>query len=239
MSINLTAGSIPQLSNTDTKSNDFKPIVQVVDLRLVQSPVGGAENNKERYRVLFSDGVFHQQGMLASLPNELVRNNQLHKGSIVLLTDFVCSMIRGHFCIIIVHLKVIRSKCDIIGDPKIFTSKKTPSSEISKSPIIDLDSCSQTQSNEQKGQSSDNVTVAAKDTIKDASMTMEKNKDDDIRACFEKLEKIGWGTEDPLYDTALLLFLESAEYRKLWLLLRPESCGKWVKNAGSKLGLLG
>nr|GEW16803.1 nucleic acid-binding, OB-fold [Tanacetum cinerariifolium] len=167
MSINLTAGSIPQLSNTDTKSNDFKPIVQVVDLRLVQSPIGSAENNKERYRLLLSDGVFHQQGMLASQQNEMI------------------------------WILVLK--------PKAMN---------------------------EKGQSSDNVTVAAKDTIKDASMTMEKNKDNEIHACFEKLEKIGWGTEDPLYDTALLLFLESAEYRKLWLLLRPKSCGKWVKNAG-------
>ncbi|GKD70226.1 hypothetical protein Tco_1324316 [Tanacetum coccineum] len=75
---------------------------------------------------------------------------------------------------------------------------------------------------------------AAKDIPRITSMMMEKNKEDDMYACFKKLENIGWGTEDPLYDTALLLFGESAEYRKLWLLLKPESCGKWVKNAGSK-----
>ncbi|GKB99988.1 hypothetical protein Tco_0986125, partial [Tanacetum coccineum] len=31
-----------------------------------------------------------------------------------------------------------------------------------------------------------------------------------------------------MYETALLLFGESADYRKLWLQLKPESCG----NAG-------
>ncbi|GJU85705.1 nucleic acid-binding, OB-fold protein [Tanacetum coccineum] len=96
--VNLTQGSIPQISNIDTKSNEFKPIVQIVDVRLVQSPGGGGGGgggeNKERYRVLLSDGVWHQQGMLATQQNELVRNNQLHKGSIVLLTQFVCNMIR-------------------------------------------------------------------------------------------------------------------------------------------------
>ncbi|GKD14270.1 replication protein A 70 kDa DNA-binding subunit A, partial [Tanacetum coccineum] len=70
--VNLTQGSIPQISNIDTKSNEFKPIVQIVDVRLVQSPGGGGGGggeNKERYRVLLSDGVWHQQGMLATQQN--------------------------------------------------------------------------------------------------------------------------------------------------------------------------
>ncbi|GJU17049.1 hypothetical protein Tco_1145015 [Tanacetum coccineum] len=54
-------------------------------------------------------------------------------------------------------------------------------------------------------------------------------------ACIEKLDKLGWGAEDPLYDTALLLFGQSADYRKLWLHLKLESCGKWVKNAGKSV----
>ncbi|GKB18367.1 L10-interacting MYB domain-containing protein-like protein [Tanacetum coccineum] len=77
----------------------------------------------------------------------------------------------------------------------------------------------------------DKMMAVAKDVSKMMRMMNEKNKDD-MGACFKKLENIGWGTEDPLYETALLLFGESADYRKLWLHLKPESCGKWVKNAG-------
>ncbi|GJY49841.1 L10-interacting MYB domain-containing protein-like protein [Tanacetum coccineum] len=97
----------------------------------------------------------------------------------------------------------------------------------------------------------DGITTPEKDTTKDASMTTEKYKDDQIGACFERLEKLGWENA----DTALFLFVESAEYgklffwirdhprqnieyRKLWLLLNPESCGECVKNAGKKFGLL-
>ncbi|PWA62706.1 ribonuclease H-like domain-containing protein [Artemisia annua] len=68
-------------------------------------------------------------------------------------------------------------------------------------------------------------------------MMMEKNKEDDMGACIEKLDKIGWVAQDPMYDTALLLFGQSADYRKLWLHLKPESCGNWVKNAGSFISL--
>ncbi|GJX79441.1 hypothetical protein Tco_0327590 [Tanacetum coccineum] len=70
------------------------------------------------------------------------------------------------------------------------------------------------------------------DVSKLTRMMMEKNKEDDMGACIEKLDKMGWGAEEAIYDTALLLFLKGAEYRILWLHLKPESCGNWVKNVG-------
>nr|GEW74219.1 L10-interacting MYB domain-containing protein-like [Tanacetum cinerariifolium] len=60
-----------------------------------------------------------------------------------------------------------------------------------------------------------------------------KKEVDDMGACIEKLDKIGWAAQDPMYDTALLLFGQSADYRKLWLHLKPESYGNWVKSVGS------
>ncbi|GKB51888.1 hypothetical protein Tco_0902641, partial [Tanacetum coccineum] len=128
--------------------------------------------------------------------------------------------------IFVTDVHVILTKCDIIGDPKAYPQNKT--SLIEKStPQVDT------------GHSNQKKDHAEKDIPRIASMMMGKNKEDDMCACFKKLENIGWGTEDPLYDTALLLFGESADYRKLWLLLKPESYRKWVKNAGSKFGLLG
>nr|GEY50610.1 DNA mismatch repair protein MLH1 isoform X2 [Tanacetum cinerariifolium]GEY51239.1 DNA mismatch repair protein MLH1 isoform X2 [Tanacetum cinerariifolium] len=59
-------------------------------------------------------------------------------------------------------------------------------------------------------------------------------KEDDMGACIEKLDKVGWAVQDPMYDIALLLFGQSADYRKLWLHLKPESCGNWVKSVGKK-----
>nr|GFB52642.1 L10-interacting MYB domain-containing protein-like [Tanacetum cinerariifolium] len=59
-----------------------------------------------------------------------------------------------------------------------------------------------------------------------------EEKEDDMGACIEKLDKIGWAAQDPMYDTALLLFGQSVDYSKLWLHLKPESCGNWVKSVG-------
>nr|GFD39878.1 L10-interacting MYB domain-containing protein-like [Tanacetum cinerariifolium] len=63
-------------------------------------------------------------------------------------------------------------------------------------------------------------------------MLMEEKKEDDMGACIEKLDKVRWAAQYPTYDTALLLFGQSADYRKLWLHLKPESCGNWVKSVG-------
>nr|GEW03551.1 L10-interacting MYB domain-containing protein-like [Tanacetum cinerariifolium] len=54
--------------------------------------------------------------------------------------------------------------------------------------------------------------------------------------CIAKLDKVGWAAQDPMYDTALLLFGQCANYRKLWLHLKPESCGNWVKSVASNKG---
>ena len=69
-------------------------------------------------------------------------------------------------------------------------------------------------------------------------MLVEKHITDDMDACMDKLEKIGWGTQDPKYDTAILLFGENPDLRKVWLRLKPESCENWIRNAGGKYGLL-
>ncbi|XAR70718.1 hypothetical protein NMG60_11027679 [Bertholletia excelsa] len=114
MAINLTDGAIAKLSSGDPQAADEKPVLQVADLRLVNTQ----NQTNERYRILLSDGVHLQQGMLATQKNELVRSQSLQKGSIVQLTQFVCNVIQGRMIIIIIDLNVILEKCDPIGEPK-------------------------------------------------------------------------------------------------------------------------
>ncbi|GJX44835.1 hypothetical protein Tco_0261511 [Tanacetum coccineum] len=59
------------------------------------------------------------------------------------------------------------------------------------------------------------------DASKLTRLMMEKNKEDDMGACIKKLDKMRWEAEEPIYDTAFLLFGQSADYRKLWLHLKP------------------
>ncbi|KAI3807498.1 hypothetical protein L1987_23428 [Smallanthus sonchifolius] len=71
-----------------------------------------------------------------------------------------------------------------------------------------------------------------------AKMLIVKHKlSNDMDACMDKLETLGWEELDAKYQTALLLFGESVDIRKVWLRLKPHSCELWVKNAGAKYGL--
>ncbi|KAD0676520.1 hypothetical protein E3N88_43876 [Mikania micrantha] len=71
-----------------------------------------------------------------------------------------------------------------------------------------------------------------------AKMLIENQKaSNDMEACMTKLGTMGWAESDPKYQTALLLFGESADIRKVWLQLQPQTCELWVKNAGAKYWL--
>ncbi|XP_027082062.2 replication protein A 70 kDa DNA-binding subunit A-like [Coffea arabica] len=113
----LTEGAIAMLSDRDAQQNpDLKPVLQVMDVRLVNTQ--NHQNATERYRLVLSDGVNTQQGMLATQQNVLVNSKRLQNGSIIQLTQFVCNVIQNRMIIIIIDLEVIRETCDPIGEPK-------------------------------------------------------------------------------------------------------------------------
>ncbi|WJX56186.1 hypothetical protein P8452_41866 [Trifolium repens] len=111
MAVNLTPGAIKTVCFT---SEELQPVLQVIDLKLVQS---SQNSTSERYRLVLSDGSFYQQGMLATQMNQLVKEQKLQKGSIVRLTQYVCNDVQNRKIIIIVDLEVVLDKCDLIGNP--------------------------------------------------------------------------------------------------------------------------
>ncbi|GAA0152068.1 DNA metabolism protein [Lithospermum erythrorhizon] len=110
--VKLSEGAIGQLASGNA---DSKPVLQLTDLRLVATTT---LNATERYRVMLSDGVHQQQGMLGVQLNGLVHSHKLKKGSIVQLTDFTCNTIQKRLITIIINLNVLIEYCDQIGDPK-------------------------------------------------------------------------------------------------------------------------
>ncbi|KAD6120380.1 hypothetical protein E3N88_11651 [Mikania micrantha] len=68
-----------------------------------------------------------------------------------------------------------------------------------------------------------------------ATMIIENYKaSNDMEECMTKLGTMGCDESDAKYQTALMLFGESADIRKVWLQLQPQTCELWVKNAGLK-----
>lgn len=108
----LTHGAVEKMSNGDT---EISPVLQVTEIRLVNSSNQNAAN--ERFRVIVSDGIHTQQGMLGTQRNDLVRSGSLQKGSVVRLLQFVCNPIQNRKIIIIIDLEVMQEMCDPIGQP--------------------------------------------------------------------------------------------------------------------------
>lgn len=88
MAVNLTKDAIAMVSNGDA---DLKPVLQVADIRLVNT----VQNTAERYRMLLSDGTHLQQAMLATQMNHFIKSGRLQKGSIVQLIEFICNVIQN------------------------------------------------------------------------------------------------------------------------------------------------
>lgn len=94
MAVNLTDGAIPAIATGEAQATGVRPVLQVFDIRIVNTQ-NNNNNGTERYRLLLSDGIYYQQGMLATQRNELVRSGRLQKGSIVMLNEFVCNVIQS------------------------------------------------------------------------------------------------------------------------------------------------
>ncbi|KAL8239912.1 hypothetical protein R6Q59_016479 [Mikania micrantha] len=73
---------------------------------------------------------------------------------------------------------------------------------------------------------------------KNAKMMIENHKaSNDMEACMKKLGTMGWDEFDAKYQTTLLLFSESADIRKVWLQLQPQTYELQAKNAEAKYNL--
>ncbi|XP_024018543.1 replication protein A 70 kDa DNA-binding subunit A [Morus notabilis] len=107
----LTEGAMAKMCSDEfAKEEGWKPVVQVTDVKKIQA-------DKERYRVIISDGRHQLQGMINLSLNNLIREGKLQSGSIIRLTDFVCSPVQTRQVVVIVNLELIRETCEIIGQP--------------------------------------------------------------------------------------------------------------------------
>ncbi|KAJ1698689.1 hypothetical protein LUZ63_007201 [Rhynchospora breviuscula] len=137
MPIQLTRGAISAIYNGDV---EVKPVVEVVDVKIV-SPSQG------RYGAMVTDGSETRQALLASQLNELVRTNQLKKGSIVQLLEYTCADVQNRRILMVLKLQVLALQDDRIGNPEM-PSKTIPLNKNGSS----LNGCATTSSASIQGQ---------------------------------------------------------------------------------------
>lgn len=67
-------------------------------------------------------------------------------------------------------------------------------------------------------------------------LMVQNNSGPSLEECKEKLNKLGWGTTNPLHHMALGIFYESATYRRQWMIIDENENETWVKMVSKKLG---
>lgn len=121
----LKPGTIKALFQDD-KSNSLytNPLVQVINIKKLTSPVQqsaqGSTDNKDRYRIIISDGTAYFQGMLGLALNSLVESNQLAIYNIITIKKFTCNLVKDRKIIIILDIDqshIISSMSSKIGSP--------------------------------------------------------------------------------------------------------------------------
>ncbi|KAL6226757.1 hypothetical protein ACLB2K_000718 [Fragaria x ananassa] len=107
MPVQLTPNAVPIINGGDV---NLKPLMQVTDVKLIGS--------QERYRLLLSDGVWAQHAMVATQLNELFKTGRVRKGSVVQLTEYICSEVQNRKIIVALNMETIVLDSEIIGNPK-------------------------------------------------------------------------------------------------------------------------
>ena len=97
----LTPGAVQAIANGAVCAA-LQPVLQVLEVRRVATTKSGdasasanpTPSERERYRLILSDGVDAHQAILATAFNPFVRDGTLRKGTIVHLNEFICDTIR-------------------------------------------------------------------------------------------------------------------------------------------------
>ncbi|KAM1392899.1 hypothetical protein ACFX2I_028812 [Malus domestica] len=104
MPVNLTPNVIVAVIGDDLK---LKSLVHVVDIKLI--------GRQERYQFMVSDDILSQHAMISSQLNDRIKNNRVQIGSIVQLTEYICTGLQNRHSCVLVYLLVMVSLSTLIA----------------------------------------------------------------------------------------------------------------------------
>ena len=94
----LTPNAISNILEQTHDARDFKPIVQVFDLKELKSKPDADEHAK-RFRVLASDGGFAAQGLFGAELNAMCANGEITKFTVLRLKEYIVNDLNGRRCV--------------------------------------------------------------------------------------------------------------------------------------------
>lgn len=113
----LSRGAISRIYQSLDTSD--KPVVQVVNLKqlsVAQTRTGNAPP-VPRFRLDFSDGVHHMQGMIAKQLNHLVLEDKIVSNVVVKLDTYIVQQVGDRRVLIVLNLDILRKEVATLGNP--------------------------------------------------------------------------------------------------------------------------
>ncbi|KAG8717089.1 Replication factor A protein 1 [Ceratobasidium sp. 394] len=122
MAPTLTSGALTYLMSKDFSDaiGDFQPTLQLLSIKKVSS--GG---NSDRYRLVYSDGQYHCQSMLATKLNEYFVSQNFTAKCIFKLTRCAINLVQNKRLIITLGLEKIEDYPEKIGSPVSLDKSET------------------------------------------------------------------------------------------------------------------
>lgn len=109
----ITKGGIARL----IKNEKFDCYVQVVEV--VRFMVGEVKSDKDRYRLVLSDGTASHTAMLSTQNKSLVENGSLKARVIIKVTQAMCNELQGKMVLVLLELEVVSAPLpEVIGNPQ-------------------------------------------------------------------------------------------------------------------------
>ncbi|GJV06385.1 replication protein A 70 kDa DNA-binding subunit A-like protein [Tanacetum coccineum] len=161
MPLDLTLRPIRELKTYESARTNPDPVVQVIEVKKTQTHI---------YKLLLSDGLYYIE---AYVNCTLKKSKQLEEGLIVRLDEYLRTSVDNTMVIKVLNIDVIHTQCDIIGNPKPFPYRATPSVEDYYRVSLPPD----------------------EHPLLNGLFSLPQRNLNDMSACSEKSEKLEWGTE--------------------------------------------
>jgi len=111
----LTHNAINQIIRQGDSSEDFNPVLQILQVKQVPGATSGVQG--ERYRLILSDGDLYAQGMLAKQLIHHVHSGELTVHAVIRVKNYLTNVVNNKLVIIILNLDILNNPGNKIGNP--------------------------------------------------------------------------------------------------------------------------
>lgn len=106
------------------------PLLSSPDFKVLETHANDTTTIR-RYRLVLSDGMHSQVGMLGTQLNYLFEDGQLRTNSLIRITDYTTNEVKGKTLVIVLNCEVVARDAALVGAPKAFDAAQDLAAHLS------------------------------------------------------------------------------------------------------------